>query len=377
MRFFQLFFVSFLFLWMCKEQVAETSVKKGSRLNNVISQKSSLSEKKTEKNYSWFFDSKLTKQELALVPVYFKNRTYGSNNWGLRLFTFSPDNTGYYGSFSVLNQFLSSYFKVQSLYRRVYSNGWKIYFTAEYTNYFQPWYGEGMKTVIADRKDLYAHQIFVDQKFLFKGYDPFFYEIGMSWLFRKEDPKKQKKRYFEDENFLFPKGTVGYDSRDSWANAKKGQYHQVSFGCKLWNGNACRTEGDLRVYFPIHNQISLAFRGYAGRALFNKLNYSLAYSLGGSKVFRGFTYNRFRGDKIYFAQSELRMDLWKEILSGVLFFEMGEVSALKDDFTGARWNYGAGLRFGLPPSYKVKFRADFGISDEGDYNITMDFHQSF
>ena len=56
---------------------------------------------------------------------------------------------------------------------------------------------------------------------------------------------------------------------------------------------------------------------------------------------------------------------------------MGEVSSLKDDFIKARWNYGAGLRFGLPPSYKVKFRADFGISDEKGYNITMDFHQSF
>ena len=377
MKFFQLVFISFLFLWIYEGLASESPVEAKVHLNNNNSQKNAVPEQKTKKNYSWFFDSTLTKQELALVPVYFKNRTYGSNNWGLRLFTFSPDNTGYYGSFSILNQFLSSYFKVRSLYRRNYPRGWKIYFTAGYSNYFQPWYGEGMKTVLTDRKDLYAHQIFVEQKFLFKGYYPAFYEVGMSWIVRKEDLKKQKKRYFEDENFLFPEGTIGYDSRDSWANAKKGQYHQISLGCVLRRDSNCRTEGDFRFYFPVHDKISLALRGFAGMAFLNKLSYSLAYSLGGSKVFRGFTYNRFRGDKVYFAQGELRMDLWKEILSGVLFFEMGEVSALKDDLTKARWNYGGGLRFGIPPSYKVKFRADFGISDEKDYNITMDFHQSF
>ena len=171
----------------------------------------------------------------------------------------------------------------------------------------------------------------------------------MSWIFRKENLKKQKKRYFEDENFLFPKATAGYDSRDSWENAKKGQYHQVSFGCALRENGACLVEGDFRFYFPVHDRACLALRGFAGRSFFNGLTYSLAYRLGGSKVFRGFAYNRFRGDRVYFAQSELRADLWKEILSGALFFEGGKVASRGERLPGLRWDYGVGLRFGIPP----------------------------
>ena len=380
--------VCFLSVWGHQAQASQADL---TNLNFKASETKKVSDstfphKKTGKTYSWFFDSIVTKQEMALVPTYFKSRIYGSKNWGFRFFTFSPDKTGYYGSFSVLNQFLKPYLKLQSLYRKDYAGDRKTYFTAEYSNYFHPWYGDGgkgIKRIVSqgkeekNRPDLYAHRIFINQKILFKKYDPFFYGAGVSWIFRKENLKKQKRRYFEDENFLFPKVTAIYDSRDSWENTKKGQYHQVSFGCALRANGTCLLEGDFRFYFPIHNKASLAFRGFTGRALFNELTYSLAYRLGGSKVLRGFAYNRFRGDNVYFAQSELRMDFWKEILSGVLFFELGEVSSRGERFLGPRWDYGLGLRFGIPPSYKMKIRVDLGFPDKEIYNITVDFRQSF
>lgn len=381
----KILFIGLLSLWILSAWASEEDSGGKQSVKPILSRKNLSFQKSTKKTYSWFFDSIITKQELALVPTYFRSRIYGSN-LGVRFFTFSPDKTGYYGSVSLLNQFFKPYFKLKSLYRKNYPGGWKTYFTAEYSNYFQPWYGEGrkgMQSILSSPEKtqnwekLYSHRIFVNQKFLFKNPSPFFYELGMSWIFRGENLTKQGKRYFEDENFLFSKAVVGYDSRDSWENAKKGQYHQLSVGCALRKDGFCQLEGDLRFYLPIHNKACFAFRGFAGMALFNEPTYSLAYGLGGSKVFRGFPDNRFRGDKVYFSQSELRLDLWREIISGVVFFEIGEVASLKESFKSPRWDYGAGLRFGIPPSYKIKLRADFGFSDRETYNITVDFRQSF
>ena len=337
----------------------------------------SLSQNSAAQTYSWFFDSKRTRQELFLMPVYFRSRIYESN-WGIRFFTFPAEKHGFYGSLSVLNKFFEPYFKLKSLYRREYPRNWRLHFQAEYSNYFEPWYGEGMKTAAQNRKDLHAHRLRVDQSFKFTNSYRIFYEPGVSWIVRREIPRLQnEKKYFKDENLLFFTGTLGYDSRDSWESAKKGQYHQVSLSCASGPKGACRTEADLRFYFSPHKRVSLAFRGFAGTAFFNPLGYSLSYKLGGPKVFRGFTENRFRGDKIYFAQSELRADLWRELISGVLFFETGEVSGFEKRWTAPRQSYGAGLRFGMPPAYKIKLRLDWGFSDNGEYNVTVDFHQSF
>ena len=150
--------------------------------NPVVSRKEAPSRKTAGKTYSWFFDSTVTKQEMALVPTYFRSRIYGSN-WGIRFFTFSPDETGYYGSFSVLNQFLKSDFRIKSLYRRSYSRSWKIHLSAEYSNYFHPWYGDGgqgMANILSResekniRKNLYAHRILVNQRFLLRNTILFF-----------------------------------------------------------------------------------------------------------------------------------------------------------------------------------------------------------
>ena len=386
MKFLFVNFIFFLCVWILPAWASGKDSKGKQSVNPILSEKNSFFKKSTKQTYSWFFDSVITKQEMGLMPTYFRSRVYGSN-WGVRFFTFSPDKTGYYGSVSFLNQIFKPYFKVKSLYRRSYLSRWKSYFTVEYSNYFQPWYGEGQKGMHSilsysekneqNWEKLYSHRIFINQKFLFKKQSPFFYEMGMSWIFRKENTTKPRKRYFEDENFLFHKVAGGYDSRDSWENAKKGQYHRLSLGCALREESFCQVEGDFRFYLPLHNKACFALRGFAGMALFNELPYSLAYSLGGSKVFRGFPDNRFRGDKVYFTQSELRLDLWREIISGVLFFELGEVASFKESFKAPRWDYGAGLRLGLPPSYKIKLRADFGFSDKETYNITVDFRQSF
>ena len=323
-------------------------------------------------SYSWFFDSVKTRQELFLMPVYLQSQIYGSS-WGLRFFTFPSDDRGYYGSISVLNRLFRQDFIFRSFYERSLSKSSEIRFKTKYSNYFQPYYGEGMQTRLEDREDLHAHRFSLDQRLIFKKSWHVFYGAEGSGIFRRELSKAP-------EAVLFLKGLAGYDSRDSAENTKEGLYYQILFGCApfvLYEKGFCRAEGDFRSYFPVSKALYFALRGFAGTSLLREPTYSMAYTLGGSKVFRGFTDNRFRGSKIYFGQAELRADLWKEFLSGVLFFEAGEVSPYGEYFKGARWDYGLGLRLGIPPFYKIKLRADLGISDEGGLNFIVDFLQAF
>ena len=195
---------------------------------------------------------------------------------------------------------------------------------------------------------------------------------------RKGRKYQEEKKYFDEELFLFLKAFVNYDSRDNWKDPKKGVFHQLSFGCKPildYHNSYCKGEGDLRFYFSLFKETSLhpslknsvlALRAFAGSSFFSPSSYSLAYSLGrqdpfqGLNTLRGFKQNRFRGDKIYLAQTEIRLPLWDKYLSGVLFAELGEVARYKENFTGFVIDYGGGLRIGLPPDYDMKLRLDYG-----------------
>ena len=346
---------------------------------------SSLSE-----NYSWIFDSKKTTQEVAIAPTYYMSRTYGPN-WGLRFFTFSPDNSGYYLSTALINQLFSPLFKWDINHRQIVFENQEIRTYGQFSNYFEPYHEEkGMNTVTKDEKKLYTYKFILEHQMLFKEFQPLFFGGKIGTLFLKE-----RAPYLEDEKrsarefLVYLKLIGGYDSRSNWENPKSGQHHQLAFTCvpMLESSSYCLADIDLRAYIPIYEDIFffrnpvIALRGFAGTSLIAPPSYSMAYRLGGSHVFRGFTANRFRGDKIYLTQSELRTDLWKDIVSGVLFLEMGEVAEYGKPFSGFLWSYGLGFRFGIPPSYNVKFRIDLGFSKDRtgkrSYNLIMNFFQAF
>ena len=312
------------------------------------------------------------------------SNTYGYN-WGIRLFTFSPSEKGYYLSLSVKNQIWKKFFEAQGQFRKKYPNGFEVEAEVDYSNYFDSYFGEGMDTKYSDQVFLYSNQFELRQKIVKKQKNYIFYGVQGQIIFRKEIPSGvEGEKRIPTELLVVGKALAGHDSRDHWSNTKTGQYHTVSAGCvpSLGYGSSfCSFELDLRSYFEIYKKVRLALRGFTGTTLLAPATYSLAYRLGGTDVLRGFTDNRFRGDKIYFVQTELRGDLWKEIVSGAVFAELGEVASFDKKFTNPRWNYGLGLRFGIPPSYNMKVRMDLGFStdkkDKRKFNFIVDFHQAF
>ena len=325
-------------------------------------------------DYSLIFDSRTTVQELAIVPTFYRSRTYGFN-WGLRIFTFSPDNSGYYISTSLVNKLSTSLFKWDVNYRQPKPEKQEIKAYGQFSNYFEPYYDrKGMGTSYQDEKKLYTYKLNLRYQRIFKEYQPFFYGIEVGSFFLKQRPPDfDEDLYFSTEFLVYFKLTGGYDNRNNWKNPEKGNYHQLALSCVPILGRSssyCLIDADLRSYIPLPIQLPvlkqsvLALRAFTGTSLIAPASYSISYTLGGSHILRGFTDKRFRGDKIYFGQSELRLPLWKNIVSGVVFFELGEVAGFDQNFSGFRWDYGLGFRLGMPPTYNIKLRLDLGFGAE-------------
>ena len=332
--------------------------------------------------------------------MYSHSLTKGSR-LGLRFFSYSPDEKGYYLALSG-SKYL---FRPFSRWNISYIGNRKKAFRTEssliYDNHYENYFGQGMKSELSDLKKLFAHRLMANYSIFYQIPDQKFYlGLGGQLFFRKERPSHQDgKTYFEDELFLFFKGFVGYDSRDNWKDPETGVFHQLSFGCKsilAYPGAYCRGEGDLRFYLPLFKETDLhyslknsvlALRVFAGSSVFSESTYSLAYSLGGISPFqnasslRGFKQNRFRGDKIYFTQTEIRFPLWDKYIDGVLFAELGEVTGYKESFGAFVWDFGGGFRLGLPPNYDMKLRCDFGVGKDRqkkiNYNFIISFLQAF
>jgi outer membrane protein assembly factor BamA len=102
-------------------------------------------------------------------------------------------------------------------------------------------------------------------------------------------------------------------------------------------------------------------------------NYMYKFRLGGSGTMRGYLENRFRGQKYYAQQTELRFPIWK-LFSGAAFLGFGD--ATDSSFTNAKMAYGGGIRIGLPPDYVSKVRIDVGFGRDSS-GVYADFGQAF
>ena len=250
-------------------------------------------------NYSWVFDSKKTRQELAIIPMIYMSRTYGFN-WGLRLFTFSPDNKGYYFSTSVTNQVFSSLFKWDISYLQASSEDWETKSYGQFSNYFEPYYSDkGMDTLAKNEKKLYTYRLNFNYQKLFKGFQPFFFggEAGASFL-KERKPYISDKITFPNEFLVYLKLKGGYDSQDNWKNPSKGQLHQLSLACiPILNANSsyCLADADLRAYIPIHiknsflkkicSRFSWVYRDFSNGCHFLFYSLQIRWQLCASRIY--------------------------------------------------------------------------------------------
>ena len=352
-------------------------------------------------NSSWFFQNKPTKHKVALVPIYSYDKTE-SSRFGIRFFSFSPEEKGYYFAMSGAKYWPKNYYSSSLTYKSKRHGLFRSELSLTYDDHYENYYGslrtfEGMNAPLDELQKLEAHRMMIDYNLFYQEKDKFYYlGLGTRAFFRQERKYLQENNsYFPSEYFIFLRVFAGRDTRDNWKYPKKGVFHQASIGCKaslVFSSAYCQTHGDLRFYNSLSKKNSapnfiqntvLSLRIFYGTSLINSSSYATKYSLGGKSFFqqldflRGFKNRRFLGDKIYLGQSELKVPIWKEYLILALFFEMGEVTQFEKSFDGFVTNYGGGVRIGWPKDTGMKIRLDYSRGKDRQNQTNTDFIISF
>jgi outer membrane protein assembly factor BamA len=149
-----------------------------------------------------------------------------------------------------------------------------------------------------------------------------------------------------------------------------------SFSSMTGRDGFSQLQGDFIVYKEILNgvvpEVIAAFQLMGGMT-FGTPTYAYNYRLGGANAMRGYLENRFRGEKFYLQQTELRFPIFQP-LSGAAFLGFGD--ATDDQFTNPKLAYGVGIRIGLPPDFINKIRIDLGFGRD-QYGFFANFGQTF
>ena len=318
---------------------------------------------------SWFLSKDQNPQKWAVLPTYSHNSTYGHIGGG-RFFIYPSGNTGYYTSLETLiSQEL--FFETHWNYQYWKKNGDQFAFTALYNGFSEPYYGEGPDTKPEDRKDLHRDKIHISAEYIYRIKSKLYGGAFFGFDYRKENTPNP----IHEREQVFSMGLlVRYDSRDNYFNASQGEYYQLKFWTLFPSPNPVFVEGSAQLFFPLYKKHwILAGKVSAGVSLLHFAPYLFRFALGGPKQLRGYRQNRFRGEKYYLSQTELRYTPWP-FLTTAVFFDVG--SAGDTWPLPPRYAFGGGLRFGLPPDYNKKIRVEVGFGQD-QYNVIVNFGHPF
>lgn len=191
-------------------------------------------------------------------------------------------------------------------------------------------------------------------------------------------------------------GTVTgvHDERDDVFDPHTGMYGLGAFELAggIFGGNFGynKYQGEFRKYFPIEvsdigflkgmfkGTHTLAFRLLGGGSGGN-LPITEMYVLGGADTLRGYTLNRFIGNRMFMMTAEYRFPIaGSKIFSGAVFGDVGKAYAPgeKFSFSNIAKDYGVGVRVNLPNLGLGVIRLDFAFGDEGSRSV-IGIGQSF
>lgn len=247
-----------------------------------------------------------------------------------------------------------------------------------YSGWFDPYYGEGNATLPENRVNILFHYARFSQERLWGVTENLFLGLFLEARYREEREvlDSSQSQFFALESTPVGGLLLEYDSRDSRYSPQKGYYGLARWSWYPGSGSNLDTlapfqqwEIETRRFQKIGIDSVWALRLALGISDGDP-SYLYRYSVGGPELLRGFQKNRFRGKKYYGIQNEIRTPL-KKYLSGVAFFEVGDVT--DDQFSDILESYGVGLRFGLPPDHQMKVRLDVGFSrDQTAFSILFD-----
>lgn len=159
-----------------------------------------------------------------------------------------------------------------------------------------------------------------------------------------------------------------YDSRDYNFSATEGWFITTSLeyngGFLGSNFDFQRITTDIIKYISLAENHVLALNVYGGTT-FGEAPFQELLLYGGTNKARGYFQGHYRDNALILLQSEYRFPIWKRF-GGVVFGSLGNVDrALNEvEFTGAKWNIGAGLRYMINPEDRLNARLDYAIGDQ-------------
>lgn len=180
-----------------------------------------------------------------------------------------------------------------------------------------------------------------------------------------------------------------YDSRTSIVNPiTEAAYFNLSYRTNLkFLGSDYALQSitlDARKYipFPMHSKNMLAFWTYNVLTLSGKAPYlDIPYTASDRNLNtgRGFIQGRFRGEKLFFAESEYRFGITENgFLGAVVFANMHSVSEpLQKGFQQIKAGYGAGIRIKLNKHSNTNVAIDYAFGQGGSHGIFMNLGEVF
>lgn len=195
-----------------------------------------------------------------------------------------------------------------------------------------------------------------------------------------EAAKVQQGRAFMDSASPALGMRAVYDDRDNTLSSTQGgmwSFDMRALPSKLaltdGANDAWQAQAEWRQFQKVAGGVVLAHRLSGGTSL-GEPGYMERYTLGGTGQLRGFEDNRFRGNKFYSLQEELRVPIIPA-LSAAASVDLGAVS---DGALGRpHRSMQAGVRAGIPPSYGMVARLDFGYGESGERSMALQFGQTF
>jgi outer membrane protein assembly factor BamA len=181
---------------------------------------------------------------------------------------------------------------------------------------------------------------------------------------------------------------LSYDSRNNPINASRGFMANVIFRDNFtWLGSDANWQSmviDMRKYFSLsrNNRAILGFWSYnwlifGGKPPFLDLPSTAWDSFNNTG--RGFIQGRFRGDKMIYLESELRLTLTRNGLLGAVFF--GNAQSFSSWFDkkleSIQPGYGLGLRIKLNKKSNTNIAIDYGFGTQGSKGLSVNIGEVF
>ena len=232
---------------------------------------------------------------------------------------------------------------------------------ATFANFFDPYYGEGDRTNVANQIMIDNFTTTLDPSVGYRFDRKFTLQGNVRLRYRDEHGVEgnPSQRVFGTDLRPAAGISVSYDTRDNQIDSHRGAYASLELlggigGVATQSGtqNFLRAELDLRYFSQLTSWLVLATQARGG-TLAGDGGYLFRFSLG-NDTFRGYPLNRFRGDIYYVFQIEPRATVlpW---LSFSVFANAGDIADhVVADFNGPLFTKGVGVRVALRPTTSPK-----------------------